>query len=80
MSALLTTTMPYMKVVIDELKNRGLRDNQEPYELASLMGIFFSSAIRLGITGIISPQPITSMRSVMKIKLTAAFLETFITQ
>jgi methylmalonyl-CoA mutase cobalamin-binding domain/chain len=26
MSALLTTTMPYMKVVIDELKNRGLRD------------------------------------------------------
>jgi len=27
MSALLTTTMPYMKVVIDELKQRGLRDN-----------------------------------------------------
>ena len=27
MSALLTTTMPYMKVVIDELKNRGLREN-----------------------------------------------------
>jgi methylmalonyl-CoA mutase cobalamin-binding domain/chain len=26
MSALLTTTMPYMKVVIDELKNRGIRD------------------------------------------------------
>ena len=26
MSALLTTTMPYMKVVIDELKQRGLRD------------------------------------------------------
>ena len=26
MSALLTTTMPYMKVVIDELKHRGLRD------------------------------------------------------
>ena len=26
MSALLTTTMPYMKVVIDELKERGLRD------------------------------------------------------
>ena len=26
MSALLTTTMPYMKVVIDELKNRGLRE------------------------------------------------------
>ena len=26
MSALLTTTMPYMKVVVDELKNRGLRD------------------------------------------------------
>lgn len=26
MSALLTTTMPYMKVVIDELSNRGLRD------------------------------------------------------
>ena len=26
MSALLTTTMPYMKVVIDELKARGLRD------------------------------------------------------
>ncbi len=26
MSALLTTTMPYMKVVIDELKTRGLRD------------------------------------------------------
>ena len=25
MSALLTTTMPYMKVVIDELKNRGIR-------------------------------------------------------
>lgn len=27
MSALLTTTMPYMKIVIDELKNRGLREN-----------------------------------------------------
>ncbi len=27
MSALLTTTMPYMKVVIDELKTRGIRDN-----------------------------------------------------
>jgi len=27
MSALLTTTMPYMKVVIDELKERGLRDD-----------------------------------------------------
>ena len=27
MSALLTTTMPYMKVVIDELKAKGLRDN-----------------------------------------------------
>ncbi|HUL84208.1 MAG TPA: B12-binding domain-containing protein [Actinomycetota bacterium] len=26
MSALLTTTMPYMKVVIDELKDKGLRD------------------------------------------------------
>ena len=26
MSALLTTTMPYMKVVVDELKKRGLRD------------------------------------------------------
>ena len=26
MSALLTTTMPYMKVVIDTLKERGLRD------------------------------------------------------
>jgi methylmalonyl-CoA mutase cobalamin-binding domain/chain len=26
MSALLTTTMPYMKVVIDELKAKGLRD------------------------------------------------------
>ena len=26
MSALLTTTMPYMKVVIDELKTRGIRD------------------------------------------------------
>ena len=26
MSALLTTTMPYMKVVIDALKERGLRD------------------------------------------------------
>ncbi len=26
MSALLTTTMPYMKVVIDELKSKGLRD------------------------------------------------------
>ncbi|MEP3264644.1 MAG: B12-binding domain-containing protein [Hyphomicrobiales bacterium] len=26
MSALLTTTMPYMKVVIDQLKERGLRD------------------------------------------------------
>jgi 5-methyltetrahydrofolate--homocysteine methyltransferase len=26
MSALLTTTMPYMKVVIDEMKERGLRD------------------------------------------------------
>ena len=26
MSALLTTTMPYMKVVIDELKERGIRD------------------------------------------------------
>ncbi len=27
MSALLTTTMPYMKVVIDELKKRGIRDD-----------------------------------------------------
>jgi methylmalonyl-CoA mutase cobalamin-binding domain/chain len=27
MSALLTTTMPYMKVVIDELKRRGIRDD-----------------------------------------------------
>ncbi len=27
MSALLTTTMPYMKVVIDELKQKGLRDD-----------------------------------------------------
>jgi len=27
MSALLTTTMPYMKVVIDELQERGLRDD-----------------------------------------------------
>lgn len=27
MSALLTTTMPYMKVVIDELKERGMRDD-----------------------------------------------------
>jgi methanogenic corrinoid protein MtbC1 len=26
MSALLTTTMPYMKTVIDELKARGIRD------------------------------------------------------
>ncbi|MGZ4154793.1 MAG: cobalamin-dependent protein, partial [Actinomycetota bacterium] len=26
LSALLTTTMPYMKVVIDELKDKGLRD------------------------------------------------------
>lgn len=27
MSALLTTTMPYMKVVIDEMKNQGIRDD-----------------------------------------------------
>jgi 5-methyltetrahydrofolate--homocysteine methyltransferase len=27
MSALLTTTMPYMKVVIDRMKERGVRDN-----------------------------------------------------
>ncbi|HSF87757.1 MAG TPA: B12-binding domain-containing protein [Acidimicrobiia bacterium] len=27
MSALLTTTMPYMKVVIDTMKDRGIRDN-----------------------------------------------------
>jgi len=27
MSALLTTTMPYMKVVIDALKERGIRNN-----------------------------------------------------
>ena len=27
MSALLTTTMPYMKVVIEELKNKGMRDD-----------------------------------------------------
>lgn len=27
MSALLTTTMPYMKVVIDKMKERGIRDN-----------------------------------------------------
>jgi len=26
MSALLTTTMPYMKVVIDEMVNKGIRD------------------------------------------------------
>ena len=31
MSALLTTTMPYMKVVIDELKQRGLRDKSVSY-------------------------------------------------
>src|SRR5256714_7972601 len=33
MSALLTTTMPYMKVVIDELKEKGIRD-----ELIVLVG------------------------------------------
>ena len=27
MSALLTTTMPYMKVVIEELGNKGIRDD-----------------------------------------------------
>ena len=27
MSALLTTTMPYMKVVIDEMVNKGIRDD-----------------------------------------------------
>jgi 5-methyltetrahydrofolate--homocysteine methyltransferase len=27
MSALLTTTMPYMKVVIDTLKDKGIRDD-----------------------------------------------------
>ena len=27
MSALLTTTMPYMKVVIDTMKERGIRDD-----------------------------------------------------
>ena len=27
MSALLTTTMPYMKVVIDTMKERGMRDD-----------------------------------------------------
>jgi methanogenic corrinoid protein MtbC1 len=27
MSALLTTTMPYMKVVIDTLKEKGIRDD-----------------------------------------------------
>ena len=27
MSALLTTTMPYMKVVVDTLKQRGIRDD-----------------------------------------------------
>ena len=27
MSALLTTTMPYMKVVIDALKEKGIRDD-----------------------------------------------------
>ncbi|MCB1491256.1 MAG: cobalamin-dependent protein, partial [Rhodobiaceae bacterium] len=27
MSALLTTTMPYMKVVIEEMKAKGIRDN-----------------------------------------------------
>jgi len=27
MSALLTTTMPYMKVVIDTMKQKGIRDN-----------------------------------------------------
>ena len=27
MSALLTTTMPYMKVVIDTMKDRGIRDD-----------------------------------------------------
>ena len=27
MSALLTTTMPYMKVVIDTMKSEGIRDN-----------------------------------------------------
>ena len=31
MSALLTTTMPYMKVVIDTLKQKGLRDKYESH-------------------------------------------------
>jgi methanogenic corrinoid protein MtbC1 len=34
MSALLTTTMPYMKVVIDTLKEKNLRDNTSCWSVA----------------------------------------------
>ncbi len=47
-------------------------NNQAPYGLASLIEIFFNWAIRSGITGMIKPHPITSIKRVMNINPTAA--------
>jgi len=45
MSALLTTTMPYMKVVIDTLKSEGIRDNYIVMVGGAPLNDEFSSAI-----------------------------------
>src|SRR5579871_1098998 len=44
-----------------------------PDVLASLTGIFLSPAISLGITGMITPNPIESINMVIKINPNAAF-------
>ena len=45
MSALLTTTMPYMQVVIDTLKERGLRDESTVLVGGAPLNEEFSQAI-----------------------------------
>ena len=49
-----------------------------PHRLVSFIGMCLSSEMRLGITGIMSPQPITSIVMVTKINPIAAFFEDFI--
>jgi methanogenic corrinoid protein MtbC1 len=45
MSALLTTTMPYMKVVIDTMKERGIRDNYKVLVGGAPLNAEFGEAI-----------------------------------
>jgi hypothetical protein len=52
--------------------------SKAPSPLAWLMAMPFSWAISLGMTGMISPHPITSMINVMKINPTAACRLSFI--